>query len=565
MVRTPFRSAVTAPAFSLFSLFSLCGAALAGCGAPVVAVNITVATKACDGATSADPGRNPVAGVDKLRFKITGDKFPTLTPPDVAFADGGLAVPNLPLGTNRRITVEARKGNTLWARADSGLFDVLDGRDLNVALILRVVDSFTFTGRPAGGACSRMVNPRVGHAMTLLPDGRVLITGGFSLDAQSQLHYQKDAEIYDPADGSFSALSGSPAYRRTGHGALLVTRDTGTAVLLGGGEGPSDAAGGPGAVRPYELFSDGVWQAPLLPGTTSPSREHHAAVVDLKTGFAVFAGGLNGPDTTPVSATVLDSVSYFDPRKGTVLDVDEPLALRLFDAAIVARSNATPGGLPQGGFVLLGGRTLTGDATNQISGMVFNPARNVYSRDKLWEAATLSSLPAPRVRHFAVRLIDESIAVIGGLTKAVGDYGFATDAVTQVNPTTNTVGDLAGPKSRLSQARGDGCGVLLEGGTVLYAGGAWKDSGGKSRSVSSTDLVSLTSNSADDPVRPLIGPVAGGTSTSWGLQAARHRAACVRLRDGTVLVTGGFQYAADGSGLQTTLDSAEIYTPPGLP
>jgi len=100
---------------------------------------------------------------------------------------------------------------------------------------------------------------------------------------------------------------------------------------------------------------------------------------------------------------------------------------------------------------------------------------------------------------------------------------------------------------------------------VLYAGGAWKDSAGMSRSVSSTDVVSLTSNGVDDPVRPLIGPAAGGTSTTWGLQAARHRAACVRLRDGTVLVTGGFQYAADGSGLQTTLDSAEIYTPPGAP
>ena len=545
---------------------SLCAAALSGCGAPVVAVNITVATKACDGATSADPGRNPVAGVDKLRFKITGDKFPTLTQ-DVPFADGGLAVPNLPLGTNRRITVEARKGNTLWARADSGLFDVLDGRDLNVALILRVVDSFTFTGRPAGGACSRMVNARVGHAMTLLPDGRVLISGGFSLDSLRELHYQKDAEVYDPADGSFTALPSSPAYRRTGHGALSVTSDSATSILLGGGEGPSDASGGPSAVRPYELFSGGVWQI-LQPGTTSPSREHHAAVVDLKTGFAVFAGGLNGPDTAPVSATVLDSVSYFDPRKGTVLDVDEPLALRLFDAAIVARSSVAPGGQAQGGFVLLGGRTLTGDATNQISGMVFSPTRNVYGRDKLWEAATLSSLPTPRVRHFAVRLIDDSIAVIGGLTKAVGDYGFATDAVTQVNPAANTVGDVSGPKARLAQARGDGCGVLLEGGTVLYAGGAWKDASGKSRSASWADIVSLTSNGADDPVRALQGPIGpgpNGPALVWGLQAARHRAACVRLRDGTALVTGGFQYAADGSGVQTTLDSAEIYTPPGAP
>jgi hypothetical protein len=563
MVRPHRRSAAPSLVPAALAL-ALC--ASLGCGAPVVAVNITVATKACDGATTADPGRNPVAGVDKLRFKITGDKFPTLTQ-DVAFADGGLAVPNLPLGTNRRITVEARKGNTLWARADSGPFDVLDGKDLNVALILRVVDSFTFTGRPGGGACSKMVNARVGHAMSLLPDGRVLITGGFSLDSQSQLHYQKDAEVYDPADGSFTALPSSPAYRRTGHAALSIGNSITTGILLGGGEGPSDATGGPSAVRPYELFSGGVWQI-LQPGTTSPSREHHAAVVDLKKGYAVFAGGLNNPDTTPVSATVLDSVSYFDFEKGIVVDVDEPLALRLFDAAIVSRANSAPGGQSLGGFVLLGGRTSTGDATNQISGMYFSESLHKYTRDKLWEAAALSSLPTPRVRHFAVRLIDDSIAVIGGLTKAVGDYGFATDAVTQVNPTANTVGDLAGAKSRLSQARGDGCGVLLEGGAVLYAGGAWKDAGGKSRSLAWADVVSLTSNGADDPVRALQGPAGpgpNGPSVLGGLQAARHRAACVRLRDGTVLVTGGFQYAADGSGVQTTLDSAEIYTPPGAP
>ena len=403
--------------------------------------------------------------------------------------------------------------------------------------------------------------------MTLLPDGRVLITGGFSLDAASQLHYQKEAEVYDPGDGSFTALPASPAYRRTGHGALAITSDTTAGILLGGGEGPSDASGGPAAVRPYELFSNGVWQI-LQPGTTSPSREHHMAVVDLQKGYAIFAGGINGPDTAPVSATVLDSVSYFDPSKGTVLDVEEPLALRLFDAAIVSRKYLAPGGQAQGGFVLLGGRDSTGIATSQISGMVYSEALHKYTRDKLWEAAALSSLPSARVRHFAVRLIDDSIAVIGGLTKTAIDYSFATDAVTHVNPTatspTPPVSDLAGSNGRLSQARGDGCGVLLEGGAVLYAGGAWKDAQGKSRSLNSTDVVSLTSNTNDVPVRTLQGP-GGGTSTAWGLQAPRHRAACVRLRDGTVLVTGGFQYAADGSGAQVTLDTAEIYTPPGPP
>jgi hypothetical protein len=399
--------------------------------------------------------------------------------------------------------------------------------------------------------------------MTLLPDGRVLITGGFSLDASSQLHYQKDAEIYDPATGVF-APAASPAYRRIGHAALAVSSLTGTGILVGGGEGPSDANGSPTPVRPYELFSSGTWQI-LQPGTTSPSREHHAAVVDLKKGFAVFAGGLTGPDTPPLPSA-LDVVSYFDFDKGVMIDVAEPLAQKLFDAAIVARSNAAPGGQQLGGFVLLGGRTASGAATNQISGMVFSESFHDYKRDRLWEAPALSALPTPRVRHSAVRLIDDSIAVIGGLTAAntSGDYANATDAVTQVLPSASSIVELTGSGRGLSQARGDGCAALLEGGAVLYAGGAWKDGGGKSRSAAAVDVVSLTSNGADPAVRGLQGPSIGGTSTTWGLQTARHRAACVRLRDGSVLVTGGFQYGADGASL-STLDSAEIYTPPGAP
>ena len=551
-----------APCVLAALLCALLAAELAACGQPVVVVDLAIVTRACDGPL-ADSTRNPVAGVDTLRFKISGDGLSTSSQ-TARFSDNSFRVPNLALGTNRRISVEALKGNLIWARADSGKFDLLDGRDLQLTLILRVVDTFTLTSAAAGSACTKMTTPRAGHAMTALPDGRVLITGGFTLDSSSLVHYLKDAELYDPGTGAFTPLLAAPSYRRAGHAALAVSLGTsGTGVLLAGGE--SDSQTGVGPVRPFELFTNGAWQ-PIPPAQPLlPAREHQAAVVDLKTGFAVLAGGLDGPDTTAVpTATVLASVSYYDPQRNAVVDVEEPLAVPLFDAVAVSRANLAPGGGAQGGFVLVGGRDAHGDASAQISGMTFVPTYNAYHADQAWERPSPWKLPAPRVRHFAARLQDDSIVVVGGVTKTESDtYANPTDAVTVINPAaTPSVADVVTPSggsARLSQARADGCGALLETGQVLYAGGAWKDAAGV-HSARVADVVTITSGNgaADEPVRTLRGPAAGNT---WGLQEPRHRAACLRLKDGSVLVTGGLKYAADGSGGQVTLDSAEIYMP----
>ena len=60
--------------------------------------------------------------------------------------------------------------------------------------------SFTPTGD--------MTTARIGHTATLIPDGRVLVTGGFGLtDTGSGPRWGPltSAELYDPAAGTFSA------------------------------------------------------------------------------------------------------------------------------------------------------------------------------------------------------------------------------------------------------------------------------------------------------------------------------------------------------------------------
>jgi hypothetical protein len=137
---------------------------------------------------------------------------------------------------------------------------------------------------------------------------------------------------------------------------------------------------------------------------------------------------------------------------------------------------------------------------------------------------------------------------VTSLTLGAFDYSNATAAVTLIDPAGGKVFDLP---SSLSQARADACAILLDDGAALVVGGAWKDV--SIHSSRNADLIG-----ADRSVRTPYGPPNG--TGDGALQAARHRASCLKLRDGSVLVTGGLQYPAQG-GQPVVLDSAEIYMP----
>lgn len=531
----------------------LLGCALAACDTPVVGVELQLVARACSGAAPAgDVSHDPAFGVDTLRLKVTGDGLSpvTVTAP---FADGRATVPNLPLGTNRRVVAEALKGGLVRARADSGKFDLLETSELKLTLFLRVVDAFTLTGGAAAGACTTMAFPRAGHAMTLLPDGKVLITGGFAIGTDGALRYRSEAEQYDPQTGTFTALTNGPTYRRAGHAALPVQLGSkGTGVFLAGGEGPSDPATGQGAtvaLKPMELFLNGLWSA-VPPGAATPARTHQSAAVDVKTGFVVMAGGLAGPDVP--GALALDEVSWFDPQQGLVKDAAQPLDQPTSDAVAIARDNKPTGGSKAGGMVLLGGRGPTGAATAKVSGVVYNGVS--YVPDHIWDAPALRALPAPRLRHAAGRTRSDGMVVAGGVSaySATDPYATAVDTITAVEPVAGYIEDAP---VKLSQARADACGTSLESGEFLLAGGAAKQ-GGANLSSAAVDLIQP--DGRDATVRTLRGPGGGG---SYGLQMARHRAACLRLADGTVLVTGGLQFS--GAGTPIALDSAEVFTPAG--
>jgi len=78
----------------------------------------------------------------------------------------------------------------------------------------------------------RMVRARAGHTATKLQDGRVLLAGGWFLIAPGQSATTATAEIFDPATNTFTA-TGSMTTQRADHAAALLP--DGRVLITGGG------------------------------------------------------------------------------------------------------------------------------------------------------------------------------------------------------------------------------------------------------------------------------------------------------------------------------------------
>src|SRR5678816_2351298 len=88
-------------------------------------------------------------------------------------------------------------------------------------------DPSTGSFSPAGS----MITARAHHTATLLPDGRVLIAGGFQYTVAPRSTYLTNAELYDPAAGTFTATESMIEAQGSDTATLL---DTGKVLISGG-------------------------------------------------------------------------------------------------------------------------------------------------------------------------------------------------------------------------------------------------------------------------------------------------------------------------------------------
>ena len=158
-----------------------------------------------------------------------------------------------------------------------------------------IYDPTSGTFSPTGS----MASARAAHTATLLPDGRVLITGGFDAATGPSIGFAT-AEVYDPKTGTFSTTR-SMTDARVYHTASLLA--DGRVLVLGGGGNYTDRT----FLASAEVYDPKTGSFAAIASMTS-ARTYHAAT-RLADGHILVTGGYG-------ALAPLASAEIFDPGAG---------------------------------------------------------------------------------------------------------------------------------------------------------------------------------------------------------------------------------------------------------
>ena len=263
-----------------------------------------------------------------------------------------------------------------------------------------------------------MATTRYGHSITLLPNGKVLITGGF--DNTSCL---KTAEIYDPAAGTISQTKEMNAPRMD-HSATLLA--TGKVLISGGRNGTT-------AVNTAEIYDPATGKFKTTTDNTL-GRVGHSATL-LPSGKVLIAGGVN-------DNRYVGTAEIYDPGTGTVTAAPGMAAERHGHSATL---------LPNGRVLIVGGMK---DNSYVNSVEVYDPVAGTFS--------AVANLGSSRYAHTATLLADGRVLIAGGrngsgIVSSAEIFDSAAGSITAV--------------ANMASERDDHTATLMPDGTVLIAGG----------------------------------------------------------------------------------------------
>jgi Bacterial Ig-like domain (group 2)/Galactose oxidase, central domain/Immunoglobulin I-set domain/Kelch motif len=270
-------------------------------------------------------------------------------------------------------------------------------------------------------ASGDMSTARQFHTATLLPGGKVLVTGGYDSIAS--------AEIYDPATGIWT-VTGTMTTPRWAHTATLLAN--GTVLVAGGAAGTTNLA----SAEIYDPTT-GTWTPT---GSMAGAHVYHSATL-LPNGTVLVAGGSGRAGGPGIS----DSAEIYDPTAGT-------WSVTANMAADVSSHTAT---LLSNGTVLVAGGLVAGAAVTGAE--VYDPVAGT------WTAT--GSLGAARAEHTSTLLPNGKVMVSGGYTYS-GNSPWLSGAEIY-DPVAGTWSDTGS----MSISRRLHTATLLPNGTVLAAGG----------------------------------------------------------------------------------------------
>jgi N-acetylneuraminic acid mutarotase len=329
---------------------------------------------------------------------------------------------------------------------------------------------------PTWTSTGKMVEPRVAsHTATLLPNGKVLVAGGYVYDG-GDLVYLSSAELYNPSSGTWTA-TGNMIEAHAGHTATLLPNGK---VLVSGGyrSEPEDHY-----LSSAELYdpSSGTWTAT---GKMVEARLGHTATL-LPDGRVLVAGG---DGKSGGIAHFLSSAELYDPRSGTWTATGNMVQARYLHTATL---------LPDGKVLLAGG-----DNSHSPSAELYDPLSGSWT-------ATGNMVEA-RNSQTATLLPDGKVLVAGG------DNSHSAELYDPGSGSWTATGNTVEP--RVGHAA-----TLLPDGKVLVAGG----------SVFRGDAMDYLSSAE------LYNPSSGTWTATEAMMAARNAATATLLPDGRVLVVGG--------------------------
>lgn len=286
---------------------------------------------------------------------------------------------------------------------------------------------------------TNMNTPRFWHTATLLPNGKVLITGGTSAmgnfnagsssfmatggpNGDPESNALATAELFDPLTGVFTYTSGPMRQPRTRHTATLL--QDGTVLITGGMDQNGDA------ISNAEIYHPSTDTFTLVPSFMTHGRIH-AQATRLGDGTVLITGGSVGAETNGgcpgfrTNNCALNDAEIYNPSSQSFSELSSNMDF--------ARYSHTASLLPDGTVLIAGGftnqyyysPTNDGVQTSADTEEIYNPSLKSFT--------TITDLLDNRYNHTATTLPSGGVLLTGGIW---GDmYGACPDGESGSNCT----------------------------------------------------------------------------------------------------------------------------------
>jgi hypothetical protein len=273
--------------------------------------------------------------------------------------------------------------------------------------------------------------PRAAHTSTLLPNGNILITGGFA-GGEDPL---SSAEIFDPKTNEFS-FSSSMNFPRQSHTATLLQNGK---VLIAGGIGRQGEY-----LSTVELYSPLTGKFSVIGEMITPRAGQTA--VSLNNGYVLLAGGVT------TGWVFLETAELYNPNSNTFSPAG---------SMNVARESHTATLLKDGKVLITGGHQGRGASiTIYSSAEIYDPGSGLFTFS--------SSMLTKRHKHDAVLLEDGRVLVAGGADERDENGQYKSAEV--YDPDSSQFIKVADMNA--NRYKFQGTSVLLKNGKVLLMGGS---------------------------------------------------------------------------------------------